>query len=530
MPRTFDSTQILDNIRELSATGELLARGAAVSLVTNWDGTRLYCDRMGWGRLWRWIHSLAEWIGAEKDYPAKLQLAIKRTDAGYHSSFVHMGRDLHAFSRYVGERMRGEQDAVEAPGVRRRIAQWTSAIPPLVNPRSLDRIREAAVRVHPSFAHSFTRSPSEDTVLVIAGMYRSIIRLEGILGDRLPLRALFQLANGSEDYIDERPLRLFLDTLEEQERVVELRHLHTALGALIGHINAFEISAQTAPPHLGRLEWELLQRGCSVLCKEDPAQSKWLAQLIANAREQKNKPSLELRPVELAGEPSRHWKVYRASPGSFDLLIPVNQALAAAEYYWRKQADREGVCGLLEADVRGADPAGRMLLIERLTPIHLGVHVPEQLHRIKLVVAEMLNSKSTPVGLQTAQIGWARDKSLRSLFRLQQGPFDFIAVLDFLSVAFAKHPELAAELVRDTNLGEHPARAYFDRIIAAESEGEAIDLIQEAAERRLGDSQIYKRALALRDWAREQRIQGGCGKEEIRAKYMASGIPGCLPL
>src|SRR5262249_34317397 len=148
---------------------------APLPLVANLSGTRLYDDRCGWGRLWRWFYSLSAWLIGNSVHESRLKRAIGLTHQLYHTHLQQLEPELKKYRQYL-VRMGNEipLKEVDYALARRRITQWNEAVGPF-----LQRWRSSSALRAFFCLQTSSQQQFQD--------YYRIIQLEGFHGAPLPL-------------------------------------------------------------------------------------------------------------------------------------------------------------------------------------------------------------------------------------------------------------------------------------------------------------------------------------------------------
>lgn len=468
-------TLLRDNIQELYYASN--APSGRIAIIANWSGKRLYYANQGWGRMWRWIYRIAEWVSGQDRRLEKVKSAVINTQILFQQQIAILLQALNKYQEYLkkvsNEYQVNEKDYFDA---REKIRKWTSSTAPFVkmmqqslNP-SLKRLLSCCFGdelTSEQLAALFAPPPKP-----ILKACKRIIDLEGISQGPLPLAVFKKVFRGKVlNAIDNKVLDRWIRKIDKTAKAPQ--YVHQGISA-IAVLNKRKKNGVERPLNPCLLEKLLEDRGCKVFEKEDPRHLTWRSQLKEGDKLPFKKDEIilgkEINPSPADLDYNRVFSI--ANKPEEVALIGHNQAVLGIRFLRQPTGNDFDI---ESAQIQDVSEDGRIALMDRLLPLNMnkwnstGVELsPEDAISVKPLI-EMLKkfvSKNiTPSNFNPNSLMLDKQFRLKSLKQMKNGPFDFNALEEFAKQWAAGNMTVFKHLMHDSGLSKHyTAKFYYESI------------------------------------------------------------------
>lgn len=496
------------NIQEIYHATQ--ASDRKVALVASWSGKQIFYAKKGWGRFWRWIYRVAEFLTGKDQRLEKLKKAMVLTQALFKKQITIVLQALHKYQTYFRNASNEYPvDENRVFGSRDILRKWNPSTAPFVrmmeesfSPRLEYLLRYcfgkdlSSQQIYDLFA-----TPPKDLLRTC----KHIVDLEGVSRGPLPLAVCKKILRGKVlNGIDNKKLDRWVKKIDSypdstffaHRGIVAIAQLNKKIGneeAENNHLNA------------SYLEICLEDRGCKTFNQEDSRHLLWRGQL-------KQGQKLYVKDVEVilgkeinpsAADLDRTRVFSLVNYTDKVLLIAHNRAVLGI----RQMRQRNGnPFGILPAQIEEVSEDGRIALMERLFPLDAKkwtskeVISAEDAHALEPLIELMKSFEAkniTPSNFSPSSLMLDAKFQLRSLKPMKSTLFDFNALEDFVSQCAAGNDVVFKHVMCRSGLSNHDAAKFYYESIKGAFQGEATTAEDLGGIYRIKDPKVIDRSAGL---------------------------------
>lgn len=508
----------------------LTLKAAAVhgeEVIANLSGTRLYTQSSLWGRVWKVLYYVGEFLGWKNVGKQTTEDCVRRCHRAFCETKQDLARNVHVIQEELSKRTLGLPAVQTQWHARKVITQWADEGSEIFNDETIEKISQMLRTGFPEMRLEWGLLGSDRQVLAQATAYQHIFDLESVLGIQLPMRVIENLATGRTP--QEAHLRELLVALSDAQERLELKQLHNALAAAVKHFQNHHRVSGLSRANLGRLECALYEEGLTLLRQSTEEQAA-IAERVGRSGKisVREGASLAVEALDLA-LPSRSFPYgLMALEGQKNCLLylPCNSVWAGIERELRERAQSTPTLAPMPAKILRIGQSGGYALMERLRPLELASE--NDVWQISDMLRNWMDQKSTPKELLLEQLGNDAQGYLCSYTLAEMGPFDRVLILDLLEQVAEKSSAAAKHVAEWSAFIDDPCVEFFHKIVERTALSQPCDLVEEMAILGLGDARLLQRGEALQEAVRRALRQGE-PRERLVAKYEEAAVPGRLP-
>ena len=418
-------------------------------LVSNFQGTRIYCTSTVWGKLWTHFYSAARYFSNDNLKLTRLQNAIQHTDAIYKRELESVKKNAIVYEKYLFLRL--HSNAVDESlyhAARRSLRCWSEATKCFQKPRFLEAERNVCAPYlqpgapNPSFFEKKDRTLSP---------YQYLVKLEGKFEGPLPLN-LFK----KEAIQDKGNQNEFKKLMEWLSRFKKPSQIHKLLATIFKFIEGVDLVS---------FEIECLKKGHTIFTQSDPKHMCWRQTLQQGTV--LDGYTLGKQVGEKIGNLDEHiFFEIQEQPDKL-LMVSINRSLLSMKKEWAKRAG----WGLKAQEYEYIDPKGRYAIVERFDKKVSDTNwkTKKSLNKLDAKICApianyvhwLLKNNLSVTHLSAKNMMFDKNQTLRCVKNQERGSIDFHSLENFLFEVSKQNFLIFKHLIQESRLHDSHFNSFY---------------------------------------------------------------------